>query len=223
VAPGGRPAPTGHRTPCFGCHSSRQLGSANRYRWLAPPRCEDMPKTTLPPARAHGTTHGSRCEHMPKTTLPPARAHGTTHGSRCEHMPKTTLHPARAHGTTHGSRCEHMPKTTLHPARAHGTTHGSRCGKRLSPHLRIPVITRSFACDAGHALDPPCMQVLTTTPTRCWACPREVALGKHPEAAAASVELLPPPSEASHPRAVPCASLLLRALLTRGPRRSPRW
>ena len=77
----------------------------------------------------------SRCEDMPKTT---------PHPSRCEDMPKTTPHP---------SRCEDMPKTTPHPpARPHGTAHGSRCGKRLSPHLRIPVITRSFACSrAPHA------------------------------------------------------------------------
>ena len=34
----------------FRAHSS-QLGSANRYRWLAPAdsRCEDMPNTTPPP------------------------------------------------------------------------------------------------------------------------------------------------------------------------------
>jgi hypothetical protein len=121
-----------------------------------------MPKTTLPPARAHGTTHGSRCEDMPKTTPPPARAHGTTHGSRCEDMPTMTLPHARAHGTTHGSRCEDMPKTTLPPARAHGTTHGSRCGKRLSPHLRIPVITRT-----SHA-----MLGMPSTPPACKCSPR---------------------------------------------------
>ena len=47
----------------FRAHSS-QLGSANRYRWLAPAdsRCEDMPNTTpLPPANsrpaAYGTAH----------------------------------------------------------------------------------------------------------------------------------------------------------------------
>ena len=46
-----------------------------------------------------------------------------------------------------------MPKTTPHPpARAPRTAHGSRCGKRPSPHLRIPVITRSIACSrAPHA------------------------------------------------------------------------
>jgi hypothetical protein len=135
---------------------------------------------------------------MPNMTLPPARAHGTTHGPRCEHMPKTTLPPARAHGTTHGSRCEDMPKTTLPPARAHAPRDHSRVTLWETPQ---PPLTHTrhhtnIACDAGHALDPPCMQVLTTTPTRCWTCPREVALGKHPEAAA-SVELLPPPSEAA--------------------------
>ena len=77
-------------------------------------------------------------------------------------MPKTTPPPARAHGTTHGSRCEHMPKTTLPPARAHGTTNGSRCGKRLSPHLRIPVITRT-----SHA-----MLGMPSTPPACKCSPR---------------------------------------------------
>ena len=45
-----------------------------------------------------------------------------------------------------------MPKTTPPPPGPHGTAPGSRCGKRLSPHLRIPVITRSIACSrAPHA------------------------------------------------------------------------
>ena len=61
------------------------------------------------------------------------------------------------------SRCEDMPKTTLNPrARAHGAAHGSRCGKRLSPHLRIPVISRT-----SHA-----MLGMPSTPPACKCSPR---------------------------------------------------
>ena len=88
----------------FRAHSS-QLGSANRYRWLAPAdsRCEDMPNTTpLPPptlARAHGTAHGRPAVGNASA---PTDAHPSSHAcitwyaghARCSRAPHATQ---RAH------------------------------------------------------------------------------------------------------------------------------
>ena len=83
----------------FRAHSS-QLGSANRYRWLAPAdsRCEDMPNTTPPPpptlARAHGTAHGRPTvgnASAPTDAYPSSHpaSHAAGH-ARCSHAPHAT-------------------------------------------------------------------------------------------------------------------------------------
>ena len=78
-----------------------QLGSANRYRWLAPAdsRCEDMPWTRrpFPPptlARAHGTAHGRPAvgnASAPTDAYPSSHpaSHAAGH-ARCSRAPHAT-------------------------------------------------------------------------------------------------------------------------------------
>ena len=100
-----------------------QLGSANRYRWLAPAdsRCEDMPNTTPPPpptlARAHGTAHG-------RPTVGNASAPTDAYPSS---------HPA-SHAAGH-ARCSRAP---------HATQRAHTGPSRSLPSIGLPVLL--FRC-----------------------------------------------------------------------------
>jgi hypothetical protein len=106
-------------------HTPQKSGRRHAHHDAPPPgrpisRCEDMPKTTLPPRPGD-----SRCEDMPKTTPPP---------------------PLGPTGPLTGPAVKTCPRRRPLPLGPTGPLTGPAVGKRLSPHVRIPVITRISTC-----------------------------------------------------------------------------
>ena len=133
----------------FRAHSS-QLGSANRYRWLAPAdfRCEDMPNTTpLPPASALAPRLTGPLTGVPRWETPQPPLTHTRHHTHASHamlsMPDVavprTPHSAHTQVPAAAYRRPGYEQVQLYTAVPYCTEHPN-------PHTRHAVRPHSTTC-----------------------------------------------------------------------------